>query len=638
VLQSVRLNRFIAALAAAWLCLAAPASADPAANFALLPLIQAQATTSQDGDGLAQIAFQTGSPAAPIDLTGIGFALQWHPAAGGTPNTTIVSLSAGQYLTNGGPTGVLTLQIPQARLRILPTGTYVASLVASLNGSIADLGTITITHTAIGASSVTALSTTPRNAATATSIGYVPGPQGQSAYQAAVAGGFVGTQNQWLASLVGATGSTGAPGAPGATGAPGPTGSQGPTGATGPANSLAIGAVTTGTTGGAAAATITGAAPSQTLNLTLPLAPTGTTAGTVAAGNDSRIVAAVPSSRQVIAGAGLSGGGNLGADVTVGFGSISSGTLLANITGSSAAPTAAAPSAVLDNAFGSTQGTVLYRGSSGWSGLTAGTSGQVLQTGGSGANPAWTTLPTAATVPAAGQVRLGYASSTALTLCPRGGNQIYVNGANRTLSACQSLSNTGLTAGTLYYAYEYWTGSALAYEFSATGHVTDATTGIEFKSGDSTRTLVGMAYTASGTPGTFADSVTQRYTASWFNQREAVAQGSSGGVSTGSTSYVGLLPTALTVLTWGLEPISSRVTGNSSNNTTAANTPVASLVDGSVVGSVSNANSAGANYSVSVSSEYAATLSEGLHTFQAAGSVSSGVGTFNVSQIVRTRN
>jgi len=50
----------------------------------------------------------------------------------------------------------------------------------------------------------------------------------------------------------------------------GATGLKGDTGATGPVNTLSIGTVTTGASGGVAAATITGAAPNQTLNLTLP--------------------------------------------------------------------------------------------------------------------------------------------------------------------------------------------------------------------------------------------------------------------------------------------------------------------------------------------------------------------------------
>lgn len=58
----------------------------------------------------------------------------------------------------------------------------------------------------------------------------------------------------------------------GATGPPGPQGAPGNTGPTGPANTLTIGTVTEG---GVAAATITGAAPNQVLNLVLPEGPQG---------------------------------------------------------------------------------------------------------------------------------------------------------------------------------------------------------------------------------------------------------------------------------------------------------------------------------------------------------------------------
>ena len=55
----------------------------------------------------------------------------------------------------------------------------------------------------------------------------------------------------------------------------GATGPAGPTGVAGPPNALAIGTVTTGAPGSPAAATITGTAPSQTLNLTIPQGPQG---------------------------------------------------------------------------------------------------------------------------------------------------------------------------------------------------------------------------------------------------------------------------------------------------------------------------------------------------------------------------
>ena len=46
-------------------------------------------------------------------------------------------------------------------------------------------------------------------------------------------------------------------------------------------------------------------------------------------------------------------------------------------------------SAAVDSAFGSTQGSILYRGASSWAALTPGTAGDVLSTNGAGANPSW---------------------------------------------------------------------------------------------------------------------------------------------------------------------------------------------------------------------------------------------------------
>lgn len=59
------------------------------------------------------------------------------------------------------------------------------------------------------------------------------GTNGQSAYQIAVASGFVGTEAQWLLSLKGEPGPAGTPGSPGPKGDTGDTGSAGPKGDTG---------------------------------------------------------------------------------------------------------------------------------------------------------------------------------------------------------------------------------------------------------------------------------------------------------------------------------------------------------------------------------------------------------------------
>jgi lysophospholipase L1-like esterase len=58
----------------------------------------------------------------------------------------------------------------------------------------------------------------------------VPGADGDSAYEIAVAGGFVGTEAEWLNSLIGPEGPQGPQGNPGADGLPGADGAQGPQG------------------------------------------------------------------------------------------------------------------------------------------------------------------------------------------------------------------------------------------------------------------------------------------------------------------------------------------------------------------------------------------------------------------------
>lgn len=95
---------------------------------------------------------------------------------------------------------------------------------------------------------------------------------------------------------------------------------------------------------------------------------------------------------EVSAGSGLSGGGDTGS-VALGLANISNNTLLANTSGSSAAPVATSVSTVIDTLAGATtQGSILYRGSAGWSVLAPGTSGQYLRTQGGSANPLWSAL------------------------------------------------------------------------------------------------------------------------------------------------------------------------------------------------------------------------------------------------------
>ncbi len=96
-------------------------------------------------------------------------------------------------------------------------------------------------------------------------------------------------------------------------------------------------------------------------------------------------------------------GGPITTTGTIALCATATNTLLANLTGGSAPPTQATPTAVLDT-FGTAQGDVLYRGSSTWGPLVPGSPRTFLQTGGSGANPSYTGFPYAAFASVAGAI------------------------------------------------------------------------------------------------------------------------------------------------------------------------------------------------------------------------------------------
>lgn len=70
---------------------------------------------------------------------------------------------------------------------------------------------------------------------------------------------------------------------------------------------------------------------------------------------------------------------------------IGNNQVFGNISGTTAQPIGVGVSALFDSALGNTQGALAYRNASGWVILPPGTAGQVLETGGASANPAWVT-------------------------------------------------------------------------------------------------------------------------------------------------------------------------------------------------------------------------------------------------------
>ena len=74
---------------------------------------------------------------------------------------------------------------------------------------------------------------------------------------------------------------------------------------------------------------------------------------------------------------------------TLELASIASGDVIGNSTAGAAEPTAATMTAMLDRAFGSTQGDVLFRGAAAWQTLAPGVADTFLQTQGAGADVQW---------------------------------------------------------------------------------------------------------------------------------------------------------------------------------------------------------------------------------------------------------
>lgn len=172
-----------------------------------------------------------------------------------------------------------------------------------------------------------------------------------------------------------------------------------------------------------------------------------------------------------------------------------------------------------------------------------------------------------------GQAQLSKSGSN-LILLPCKGNLLTVNGVNCTIpDAGVSLAATGLSdTGTTYYIYAVATAGVISsLEASTTGHSTSTTAGnkgVEIKTGDDTRSLVGMARPTTGPA--WIDTDAFRLVASWFNRK---ARKTSASFSTSRTTTSGSFTTLhaeikTDVLLWDDEVWSVAYTGASYNSTT----------------------------------------------------------------------
>ncbi|MNX88795.1 hypothetical protein D3C86_1207810 [compost metagenome] len=148
-----------------------------------------------------------------------------------------------------------------------------------------------------------------------------------------------------------------------------------------------------------------------------------------------------------------------------------------------------------------------------------------------------------------GQCRLVYVSASEIRLMPENGNGLIIDERQfRIPVAGVPLANTAFVASTLHYVYAASDGVGgvkLESAVAATNPHSRHTNGVEVKTSDPTRTLVGMALTSAAN--VFIWSSISRWVASWFNRRKVALIEASSNSPTGSTAPV--------KLTQGLYPL-----------------------------------------------------------------------------------
>ena len=224
--------------------------------------------------------------------------------------------------------------------------------------------------------------------------------------------------------------------------------------------------------------------------------------------------------------------------------------------------------------------------------------------------------------PAHGGVRLIRLDDNTLRLSPYNGNRLVIGGESRQLTAPIDIPKS-LFTGAWGYLYAYWTGTAIAVEYSTTARIT-GNDGIEIKTGDPSRTLLGMAFLLQSLY--FRDDGANRLLLNWFNRRPKIIYFYQN-VAT-SAAAITPLGTASNFLCWAGEEIEFSGDGYASGNAIdyAFSTP---MVDDTLGGGQHGERCDGAGHYGSVGGllSFAQGADSTLHTLR-AGMRTTGVMTY----------
>jgi hypothetical protein len=223
--------------------------------------------------------------------------------------------------------------------------------------------------------------------------------------------------------------------------------------------------------------------------------------------------------------------------------------------------------------------------------------------------------------------RLAYVSGTALSFLPFNGDRIKINGViypipttgivglTMTGSFVNGVAGQSLANNTTYLVFAFNKGGVIKADFcSGVGHSTSmavGNVGVEIKSGDATRTLLGIIRVTVA----FADQTDARLVRSWFNRQRIATQVNASG-STTSAAFV-LCGAITSVVCFAGEAFGVVITGwASAASPCTVSTGV--LLDGSFAGNTVNTWIAVNGGGGVCTTYYAHTaIAEGYHTSQA---------------------
>jgi hypothetical protein len=211
-----------------------------------------------------------------------------------------------------------------------------------------------------------------------------------------------------------------------------------------------------------------------------------------------------------------------------------------------------------------------------------------------------------------------------LLLRPMRGNQLWINGRLRLVpDAGIFLSTAGLSPGVTYYIYAAWPTNAMVLEASTTGY--EIFGGLFYKSGDGSRTLVGIAHTITqeGTGNTvWVDLPAYRLVLSAFNQpgREAAAHFTAPRSITSTVEVEVHDEIRAYFLAWSYSSVELSVEGTAVANAALAFDSLIAL-DDVAVGGV--AITTAANQYVNIAASVTKTVSETMHYITLHGFVQS---------------